>query len=328
MSEKFANPVLVIVDHVGNETEGFTLTEPSKHLLKVARTLTDSDVWALALNPSPQMGALGECGVSKVFVPDLAGRSPRVSAVVAECAIAATEIQPPAPISAILCLSNYRGREVASILGAHFESGAATDVTALAVKDGQLVAHKSVLGGQWETTFTIPRGLPIAAVRPGAGQAPEVKPVATPGVVPLNVRFSSVTDAISVISSEELHAEGPTLTEAAVVVCAGYGTDGDLDAVNDLAEKLGAAVGATRTVCDEGWLPRTAQIGQTGVSVAPKLYISAGVSGAVHHTCGIAGAERIVAIVDDEEAPIVQIADLSIIGDLQEIIPAALAELG
>ncbi|OKL46452.1 hypothetical protein BSR29_06300 [Boudabousia liubingyangii] len=325
--DKFDRPVLVVVDHLGDEENGYTLTAASEHLLKVAGTLTNNEVIALVLNASPQMEKLSACGVSRVVVPELAGRSPRVSSVVADAVIAAERALAQNPLGAILCLSNYRGREVAAFLGAHFRSGAATDVTDVSVVDGAISAHKSVLGGQWKTAFTIPSGLPIVAMRPGAGEAAEPTPVATPGIIPVNVNFSAPSDAVEVMELEELKEHGPALTEAGTVVCVGYGTDGEIEDAQALADRLNGAIGATRAVCDEGWVERSRQIGQTGVSVAPNLYIGVGVSGAIHHTCGISGAQKIVVINEDEEAPLVKLADLAVIGDCHEVLAEVLTEL-
>ena len=99
--------------------------------------------------------------------------------------------------------------------------------------------------------------------------------------------------------------------------------DGDFDLVRSLAEPLNAAVGATRVACDEGWIERSAQIGQTGETVSPRLYIGLGVSGAVHHTSGIQGAGTVVAICDDSEAPIFEMADFGVVGDVTEVVPPA-----
>ena len=103
--------------------------------------------------------------------------------------------------------------------------------------------------------------------------------------------------------------------------------DGDFDLVRSLAEPLNAAVGATRVACDEGWIERSAQIGQTGETVSPRLYIGLGVSGAVHHTSGIQGAGTVVAICDDSEAPIFEMADFGVVGDVTEVVPQLVEEL-
>ena len=122
-------------------------------------------------------------------------------------------------------------------------------------------------------------------------------------------------------------ASGPDLAQARTVVVGGRGVDGDFDLVHSLADPLGAAVGATRVACDEGWIESSAQIGQTGLSIAPRLYIGLGVSGAVHHTSGIQGAGTIVAVCDDSEAPIFEMADYGVVGDVREVVPQLVEEL-
>ena len=122
-------------------------------------------------------------------------------------------------------------------------------------------------------------------------------------------------------------ASGPALSEARTVVVGGRGVDGDFDLVRSLAQPLDAAVGATRVACDEGWIERSAQIGQTGETISPRLYIGLGVSGAVHHTSGIQGAGTVVAICDDSEAPIFEMADFGVVGDVTEVVPQLVEEL-
>jgi electron transfer flavoprotein alpha subunit len=119
----------------------------------------------------------------------------------------------------------------------------------------------------------------------------------------------------------------PELSEAQVVVAGGRGTHGDFTALEDLADVLGAAVGATRVATDEGWISRDAQIGQTGTTIAPRLYIGAGISGAVHHRGGMQAAGTIVAVNTDPESPIFEIADFGVVGDLFTVLPQVTAEL-
>ena len=119
----------------------------------------------------------------------------------------------------------------------------------------------------------------------------------------------------------------PKVTEAQVVVVGGRGAGQDWSLVEDLADALGAGIGATRDAVDEGWAKRSAQIGQTGVTIAPKLYISLGVSGAIHHTIGMMSSGTIVAVCDDPDAPIFEIADFGVVGDLYEIVPQALEHI-
>ena len=124
-----------------------------------------------------------------------------------------------------------------------------------------------------------------------------------------------------------LDAIDELLGEARTVVVGGRGVDGDFDLVRSLAQPLDAAVGATRVACDEGWIERSAQIGQTGETISPRLYIGLGVSGAVHHTSGIQGAGTVVAICDDSEAPIFEMADFGVVGDVTEVVPQLVEEL-
>ena len=130
---------------------------------------------------------------------------------------------------------------------------------------------------------------------------------------------------IEVVSSVADEEEGVSLADASTVVCGGRGVDGDFELVRSLADALGGAVGATRVACDEGWAPRAEQIGQTGLTVTPNLYIGLGVSGAIHHAVGMQSAAHIVAVCDDPDAPIFEIADFGVVGDVTEVVPAALA---
>ncbi|WP_454925597.1 electron transfer flavoprotein subunit alpha/FixB family protein, partial [Actinomyces gerencseriae] len=145
---------------------------------------------------------------------------------------------------------------------------------------------------------------------------------------PLDVPLSAEAAAVRLVSRERAAATaGPDLAGARTVVVGGRGVDGDFDLVRSLADSLGAAVGATRVACDEGWVERSAQIGQTGETISPRLYIGLGVSGAVHHTSGIQGAGTIVAVCDDSEAPIFEMADFGVVGDVTEVVPQLVSEL-
>ena len=323
--KQFTDPVIVVVDHVGDATHGYTLTPPSEQLLSAARKLTSGKVYAVALNPTPQMDRLAAFGADSVFVPDLQGRSPRVAGVVADAAAACIKHLPEA--AALFTVSNYRGREVASHMATLMDAGASVDVTRLSVRDGKLVAGKSVLAGSWETIFAVCRGTPVIAVRPSAFEAVQVDSPADVERIDLTVEFRDSSSAVRVVSSEAREGDGPSLTEAAVVVCGGRGTNGDFSLVNQMASTLGGAVGATRVAADEGWVDRAIQIGQTGETVAPSLYIGLGVSGAVHHTCGIQGAGMVVAVCDDPDAPIFELCDFGVVGDINQVIPQALEDL-
>ena len=321
-------PLLVLVDL---ETAESAPTGPSLELLTAARGLTGGDVIALALQPlgEPARAALAGAGATRLLTADL-GESAHLPATAADAVVAAVGAVQPA---AVLVVSDYRGKELAGRAAVLLDSACVSDATALeaggADDDSVLRASKLVLSGSWSTTVSVGSAgsAPIIAVRPGIAEvsAADGAPLTAE---PLEVPVSAEATAVRLVSREATSvASGPALTEARTVVVGGRGVDGDFDLVRSLAEPLGAAVGATRVACDEGWIERSAQIGQTGETISPRLYIGLGVSGAVHHTSGIQGAGTVVAICDDSEAPIFEMADFGVVGDVTEVVPQLVEEL-
>ena len=227
--------------------------------------------------------------------------------------------------SAVLLASTFENKDVAARLGVALGAGVVTDADAVAVVDERVVAEKTVLAGTWTTRVEVVA--PVAIVLVKAGAADPASPAATPEVVDHTVASSSAAPVEVVSRTERAGTGRPDLASAQVVVVGGRGTEGDFGPLEELADVLGAAIGATRVATDEGWIARDAQIGQTGVTVSPRLYIGAGVSGAVHHRGGMQAAGTIVAINNDPDAPIFEIADFGIVGDLFEVLPQATAEL-
>ena len=321
-------PLLVLVDL---ETAESAPTGPSLELLTAARGLTGGDVIALALQPlgEPARAALAGAGATRLLTADL-GESAHLPATAADAVVAAVGAVQPA---AVLVVSDYRGKELAGRAAVLLDSACVSDATALeaggADDDSVLRASKLVLSGSWSTTVSVGSAgsAPIIAVRPGIAEvsAADGAPLTAE---PLEVPVSAEAAAVRLVSREATSvAPGPALTEARTVVVGGRGVNGDFDLVRSLAEPLGAAVGATRVACDEGWIERSAQIGQTGETISPRLYIGLGVSGAVHHTSGIQGAGTVVAICDDSEAPIFEMADFGVVGDVTEVVPQLVEEL-
>ena len=321
-------PLLVLVDL---ETAESAPTGPSLELLTAARGLTGGDVIALALQPlgEPARAALAGAGATRLLTADL-GESAHLPATAADAVVAAVGTVQPAPVPVV---SDYRGKELAGRAAVLLDSACVSDATALeaggAGDDSVLCASKLVLSGSWSTTASVGSAgsAPIIAVRPGIAEvsAADGAPLTAE---PLEVPVSAEATAVRLVSREATSvASGPALTEARTVVVGGRGVDGDFDLVRSLAEPLGAAVGATRVACDEGWIERSAQIGQTGETISPRLYIGLGVSGAVHHTSGIQGAGTVVAICDDSEAPIFEMADFGVVGDVTEVVPQLVEEL-
>jgi electron transfer flavoprotein alpha subunit len=139
---------------------------------------------------------------------------------------------------------------------------------------------------------------------------------------------SDAAKGAKIVSSKEKEASGrPELTEAAIVVAGGRGTGGDFSEVEGLADVLGAAVGASRAAVDSGWYPHTFQVGQTGKTVSPQLYVAAGISGAIQHRAGMQTSKTIIAVNKDEEAPIFELVDFGVVGDLKAVLPQATEEI-
>ena len=329
MSDLLDSPVLVLtdLDDAGAPAPG------ALELLTAASHLTGSGVVALALaDVGPQArAALAGAGATRLLVADV-GQRAALAGVTGDALVAAARA---AGVGLVLVPGDYRGREAAAHAAVLLGSAVVADAADLEVADGVLRASRLVLSGSWTTTLAVrphPGQPPVVAVRPGGAQAASgpLEPVV--GARSLDAEplepVVGAAGAVSLVSRERAAvAAGPDLGEARTVVVGGRGVDGDFALVRSLAEVLDAAVGATRVACDEGWIERSAQIGQTGVSVAPHLYVGLGVSGAVHHTSGIQGAETIVAVVDDSEAPILEMADYGVVGDVTEVVPQLVDEL-
>ncbi|MDR2567068.1 MAG: electron transfer flavoprotein subunit alpha/FixB family protein [Bifidobacteriaceae bacterium] len=235
---------------------------------------------------------------------------------------ALAEVASGRPVAAVLLPAGLFGAEVGSLLALRLGSGVITDVTAIAA---DLTATKPIMAGTALARVRVAEGLPIFTVRPGVqappytGQAEEVAvapPPPDPGEALVEVRG---------VAERTASGTRPDLLSANIIVSAGRGTGGDLAAVEELADALGAAVGASRAAVDAGWVDSSLQVGQTGKTVNPKLYVAAGISGAIQHQAGMRGAGLIVAVNEDPDAPIFEIADLGIVGDLAEVLPAAAA---
>jgi len=228
----------------------------------------------------------------------------------------------------ILFASSYSGRDLAARLSAKLDCGAITDVGDFALKDGTVEATIPALGGSYQNTSTlVGQGTKILLIRP---KAFEIKPslkmatvedVAAPADTAL--RKVHLTERVTV------KREGPQLEDSKVIVAGGRGLKAPehFRLLQELAELLGGAVGATRAVVDAAWVPYALQIGQTGKTVKPDLYIACGISGAIQHLAGMKASKTILAINTDAEAPIFQIADLGVVGDVFKVIPQLIDEL-
>jgi electron transfer flavoprotein alpha subunit len=315
--------VLVLAEHSGGEVKKVTC----QLLTAAARLGEPAVVWT---GPGAEAGRerLAEFGAVRVYVADGSEFGEFVVAPAAELlAQLVAELSP----AAVLVAGTIEGKEIAGRLAVKTSSGVLTDVIDVTAGESGPVATHANFGGAITVHATATKGTPILAVRPNAITA---QPASAPGAAePVAVAFTASDAAKAARVTEHVAAEKgarPDLTEASIVVSGGRGT-GSADGfkiIEDLADSLGAAVGASRAVTDAGWYPHQFQVGQTGKTVSPQLYVAVGISGAIQHRAGMQTSKTIIAINKDPDAPIFEITDLGIVGDLFKVVPQLLEEIG
>ena len=266
----------------------------------------------------------GSAGADRLLIADdprLEGLTPGAAAAVLVRAIEAAEP------GVVLIPGTTAGRDYAPLVAARLGLGLAADCVEFSITGGTFTAVRPVLGGRAlsKVAFT-GAGPALSTVR--TGSYTKAEPGATaPAVETLDVAFSSEDLRVAHVEIAAKGAAGSRLDSAEIVVSGGRGLKepAQFALVEDLAAALGGAVGATRAVVDAGWRPHHEQIGQTGRTVSPRLYVAIGISGAVQHNVGMQGADDIVAINRDPDAPIFKIASFGIVGDLFEVVPALTA---
>jgi electron transfer flavoprotein alpha subunit len=310
--------VLVLVDH----TDG-RLRKATAELLTMGRRPRAPAAGPIGTGAEGAQVTLAKYGAHKVYVVDNADAAAYLVAPQAEILAALVEKVSPA---AVLISSNAAGKEIAARLAIKTGSGVITDAVDVRAGDNGIETTQSVFAGSYTVTSTVTTGTPIIAVKPNSIPL-EASPAAG-AVEAFEVTVSDAAKTAKVIDTKPRQATGrPELTEAALVVAGGRGTGGDFSPVEEFADSLGAAVGASRAAVDAGWYPHSSQIGQTGKQVSPQLYVAAGISGAIQHRAGMQTSKTIVAVNKDEEAPIFDLVDFGVVGDLFAVLPQATAEV-
>jgi electron transfer flavoprotein alpha subunit len=304
--------VLVLVEHADGASKKVT-----SELITAARALGEPAA-VVAGGPgtaAPLIDGLKAAGAAKIYVAESDVVDNYLITPVVDVLAALVELSAPA---AVLLAANADGKEIAGRLAARIGSGLLVDV--VEVKEGGVGVH-SIFGGAFTVDAQANGATPVITVRAGAVEA---EPADGAGEQ-VNVEVPEPAANVTKITSREPVAGGdrPELTEASIVVSGGRGVGSaeKFSVVEELADSLGAAVGASRAAVDSGYYPGQFQVGQTGKTVSPQLYIALGISGAIQHRAGMQTSKTIVAVNKDEEAPIFEIADYGVVGDLFKVAP-------
>jgi electron transfer flavoprotein alpha subunit len=312
--------ILVLVDHADGTVKKVTL-----ELLTKARELGTPAAVFIGGAYDTAKDKLAEYGAEKVYVaadPELDGYVVAPKAELLAKLVA--DVQP----AAVLVASTAEGKEVAGRLAVKTGSGILTDAVDLKLDGDTFVAEQSIFGGSSIVHSAVSTGTPIIAIRPNA--TPPVPQAAAAERVDVSVELTDSAKLAKVVDRVVVpKGDRPELTEAAIVVSGGRGVGSaeSFSVIEALADQLGAAVGASRAAVDSGWYPHQSQVGQTGKTVSPQLYIAAGISGAIQHRAGMQTSKTIVAVNKDPEAPIFELVDFGVVGDLFKVVPQVTEEI-
>jgi len=312
--------ILVLAEHVGGEVKKVTC-----ELITLARRFGDPAVVVAGAGAGQAQQRCAEFGAARIYTADDAVFDDYVVAPAAE--LLAQLVRDKAP-ALVLVAGTAEGKEIAARLAVKTDSGLFTDVVDLTPdQDGKPVAEQSIFGGATVVHSRVTRGTPIVAVRPHAVAPEPASGAAELSPVSLAAAVSGAKITGRVVAQR---SDRPDLTEESIVVSGGRGTGGaeGFGVIEQLADAMGAAVGASRAVTDAGWYPHQFQVGQTGKTVSPQLYMAIGISGAIQHRAGMQTSKTIVAVNKDPEAPIFELADFGVVGDLFKVVPQLLDEIG
>jgi electron transfer flavoprotein alpha subunit len=311
--------ILVLAEHVDADVKKVTL-----ELITAARRFGEASVVWTGPGAEEGQARLAEYGATRVYVAADSVYDDYVTNPAAE--LLAQLVKEKSPVL-VLVAGNAQGKEIAGRLAVKIDSGVLTDAVDLQPGDDGPVAEQSVFGGGTIVHSRVRRGTPIVAMRPNA-VAPE--PAAGDAAIEAVSLSAEATGAKVTNQVVAERSDRPELSEASIVVSGGRGTGGaeGFGVIEQLADALGAAVGASRAVTDAGWYPHQFQVGQTGKTVSPQLYMAIGISGAIQHRAGMQTSKTIIAVNKDPEAPIFELADFGVVGDLFKVVPQLLEEIG
>src|SRR5687768_10949218 len=306
---------------VFTESKDGKLKKASREALTIARRLAESaggDVVAFASDAAVAEEA-GKFGAKKLYVASVGDY------LTESYAAALAQAVKDAQASVLLFAGTSNGRDLAPRVAARLNAGVASDVDRLEWTDGKLRARRPVYSGKAFATVDVTSNPAIATARPNAFPAEE----AGGGAAEVVNVTSDASDRVKVVETRTPEAGELSIAEADIIVSGGRGLKeaNNFSYIRDLAHAIGGAVGASRATVDAGWIDHQHQVGQTGRVVSPGLYIAAGISGAIQHLAGMSSSKHIVAINKDSEAPIFRIADLGVVGDLFQILPALTEEV-
>jgi len=289
--------------------------------VRLAATLGGPVVGVCAAAADPGLAALGEAGASELLLATHASFGHYEPAGYARAVVAAVEKVKPA---VVLFSASAMGRDLAPRVAARLGVGLAADCTALAVEGGRLIASRPVYAGKAVQRVAFTGAPALVSLRPKVFAPAPAQNGGAPAVTPLAIEHDPAAARARVLEVRTGSAGKVDLTEAEIIVSGGRGLKGpeNFAMIEALAAALGATVGASRAVVDAGWRPHGDQVGQTGKTVSPKLYVAVAISGAIQHLAGMSSSRCIVAINKDPDAPIFKVADFGVVGDAFEVVPA------
>lgn len=304
--------VLVLIDHADG-----VIKKVSLELLAMAAGIGEPSAVFIGPGADAAIATLGDHGAKIVYVAD--GQAMLDHVVIPKVDVLAKLVAEKSPV-AVLIPSSADGKEIAGRLAIAVDSGVITDAVAVS---SDVVATQNVFGGATIVHSKVSKGTPIITVRTNS-----IAPVQSGGSatrVDVAAEISASASATKVVNRVSVAKSGrPDLSEAAIVVSGGRGVGSDegfVKIIEPLADALGAAVGASRAATDAGWYPHQFQVGQTGKTVSPQLYLASGISGAIQHRAGMQTSKTVVVVNKDADAPIFDLADFGVVGDLHSVVP-------